>query len=63
LVRTVIFGATLGEEHLKKELAETKDELQRLRGWPIRGMSTKKDLSAVSLVPKLAATEKSIPID
>jgi hypothetical protein len=53
----------MGEERLKKELAETKDELQRPRWWLIRGISTNKDLFVVSLVPKLVGIENIIPLE
>jgi len=48
---------------LQQELAQTKAELQSLRGWMFRGMSTYEDLSAVSLGPKLVGTETSFPLE
>jgi hypothetical protein len=53
----------MGEERLQQELAQTKAELQRLRGWMFRGMSTNKDLSVVSLGPILAGTETIITLE
>jgi len=50
-------------ERLQQELAKTKAELQRLRGWMFRGISNNKDLSAVSLGSKLVDTEMIIPLE